>query len=199
MKRNLTIALALLVVLLGFGSAYAQFGMMGGRGPGMMWRGWDERDVSVPEKLPLPGDPKWTKQLEEVLAAEKLSLAQYSADQEKYDVYMPYNIIIPQEKNHIRWISRLLAAYGLSAEMKKIATPAVTETKTLGDAYELARGLESNLMNNYQELIKNSQDDTSRNVLGTVLLQTRFHQVMFDHALQMGSFMGNGWMWKQNR
>lgn len=197
MKRNITLVMVSLVILFSSGITLAQMGMWGRggtAGPGMMWQGWNDKEVKIPDTLSLPKDKNWTQRLEETLASEKLSLAQYDADQERFGVYMPYAIIIPQEKNHIRWITQLLNAYGLSADLKKIVPPPVKETKTLGDAYRLGRGLESDLISNYEWLIKNAPDDASRTALGTILLQTRYHYVMFDHALQMGSFMGGGMM-----
>ena len=91
-------------------------GMMGGyggygMGPGMMG-GW----IDVPAKLPAPKNMEWVQKLREILTLEKQSLVQYQADQEKFNAYMPYMMVIPQEENHIDWIEQLFKAYGLPAD-----------------------------------------------------------------------------------
>src|SRR5512135_3717547 len=79
-------------------------GMMRGRGygygmgPGMM--GYTIAP-EVPDELPIPKNQEWTQKLGEVLALEKLSYAQYSTDAEKFNTYMPYHMVIPQEEDHI--------------------------------------------------------------------------------------------------
>ena len=42
--------------------------------------------------------------------------AQYTADAEKYNTYMPYHMVIPQEEDHVRAIERLFAAYASAAQ-----------------------------------------------------------------------------------
>lgn len=160
----------------------------------MMWQGWRDDEASIPDKLSLPKDRQWIERLESILAVEKHSRLQYEADEKKYGVYMPYGMILPQEYNHIRWIEKLLTAYGMAGEIDKTTAPQIFETETLEQAYQTARKLESDLIPNYEWLIGKAPDDASRSVLGTILLQTRFHYVMFDHALRMGSHMGGGWM-----
>jgi len=164
-------------------------GMMGGyggfgMGPGMMG-GW----VNVPDKLPAPKSSEWLQKLREILALEKESLAQYQTDQEKFNAYMPYMMVIPQEENHIAWIDQLFKAYGLPADMK--ANP-VVENKTLKDAYELSVKMENDLLPRYEWLVKKAEDRDTARVLNTILLQSRWHLVMFDHALRMGHGSGYG-------
>ena len=44
-------------------------------------------------------------------------LAQYRRFQEeKFNAYMPYMMVISQEENHIDWIGQLFAAYGLTSD-----------------------------------------------------------------------------------
>jgi len=170
------------------------YGMMGGygpgygMGPGMMSGGW----IDIPAKLPAPKNTEWVQKLREILTLEKESLVQYQTDQEKFNAYMPYIMVIPQEENHIAWIDQLFAAYGLPAEGK---VPPVVENKTLTEAYELSVKLETDLLPRYEWLVKKAEDRDTAQVLNTILLQSRWHLVMFDHALRMGHGYGysRGW------
>jgi hypothetical protein len=163
-------------------------GMMGGYGSGYgrgsdMMGGW----IDVPTKLPAPKNTEWVQKLREILALEKQSLAQYQADQEIFNAYMPYMMVIPQEENHIEWIEQLFKAYGLPADAK--AAP-IVENKTLTAAYELSVKMENDLLPRYEWLVKKAEDRDTAQVLNTVLLQSRWHLVMFDHALRMGHGYG---------
>jgi len=168
-------------------------GMMG---PGMMGQcpmcggpmrgGWNG---TIPDKLPQPKDKEWISRLRAILTLEKLSQAQYAADRDKYHVGMPYMMIIPQEVNHIDWIGRLFAAYGLKSDGK---TPAVKKSDSITQAYEIGRNLEADLIPKYVWLIQNGEDKTTKQVLDSILVQTRMHHMMFTHALEMGG-MG---MWR---
>ncbi len=178
----------------GYGYGYGMGpGMMGGygghgRGAGMMGDGW----IDVPDKLPAPKSMEWAQKLREILTLEKESLAQYEADQEKFNVYMPYMMVIPQEEDHVEWIGQLFKAYGLPAEVK---TPPVVKNKTLTDAYELSVKMENDLLPRYEWLVKKAEDRDTAQVLNVILLQSRWHLVMFDHALRMGHGYGfsRGW------
>ena len=168
-------------------------GMMGGygghgMGPGMMGDGW----IDVPDKLPAPKNAEWAQKLREILTLEKESLAQYEADQEKFNVYMPYMMVIPQEENHVEWIGQLFKAYGLPADGK---TPPVVDNKTLTNAYELSVKMENELLPRYEWLVKKAEDRETAQVLNAILIQSRWHLVMFDHALRMGHGYGfsRGW------
>ncbi len=155
-----------------------------GMGPGMMG-GWDW--VEVPSKLPAPKNAEWVQKLQEILILEKQSLAQYQADQEKFNAYMPYLMIIPQEENHIEWIGQLFKAYGLPSDGK--VSP-VVQTGTLTEAYELSVKMETGLLPRYEWLVKNAGDRDSAQALNTILLQSRWHMVMFEHAIRMGHGYG---------
>ena len=85
--------------------------------------------------MPAPKNAEWVQKLREILTLEKQSLAQYQADQEKFNAYMPYLMIIPQEENHIEWIGQLFKAYSLPSDGKE---GPVVENKTLTEAYELS-------------------------------------------------------------
>jgi hypothetical protein len=148
-----------------------------------------DQDVNIPDKLPKPKNEEWVSKQKKILDLEKLSQAQYEADRNKYQINMPYMMVIPQEGNHIEWIKKLFSAYGLKHEAK--VTP-VKETKTLTRAYENARELEKKLIPQYEWLINKTEDNTTKEVLDTILLQTRIHYTMFDHALQMGWMRGQG-------
>jgi len=146
---------------------------------------------NIPLKLPSPKNQEWIQNLREVLALELLSYAQYTADAEKFNAYMPYMMVIPQEEYHIETIKRLFVAYGLPSDVK---VGAVTETKTLPDAYELCVKMERDLIPHYELLVKNAEDHDTAGILNNLLLQTRHHLVMFEHALQMGGRgMGPGY------
>jgi len=202
MKKLITV-LAILSLLAIVAIVYAQGpGMMGGgmmgsgqkdqpqMGRGMMHgMGCYEREMSIPDKLQEPKSDEWVSKLKQILALEKLSQVQYEADSKKYQVHMPYRMVIPQEANHIEWINKLFAAYGLPSDVK---VQPVKETTTLTQAYENARELEKNLIPQYEWLTNNAEEDTAKEVLDTILLQTRIHYTMFDHALHMGWMRGQG-------
>ncbi|MDD2321058.1 MAG: ferritin family protein [Geobacteraceae bacterium] len=156
---------------------------------GQQWDGHLRETLTIPESLPQPKNKEWLQKLGEVLSLEKLSKAQYEADSEKYKVNMPYMMVIYQEDNHIAWITKLFAAYGLSSEVRILP---LEKSASLEEAYKIAYQLEQDLMPRYEWLIKNAEDKNAAETLNTVLLQTRMHAVMFQHALQMGGGMGPG-------
>ena len=165
----------------GYGYGYGY-----GMGPGMMGgSNW----VNITSKLPAPKNSEWVQKLREILTLEKESLGQYQADHEKFNTYMPYMMIIPQEENHIDWIMQLFDAYGMTANGK---TPPVVDNKTLTEAYELSIKLERDLLPRYEWLVKNAEDRDSAGALNTILIQSRWHLVMFEHALRMGPRYGYG-------
>ncbi|MFZ3157099.1 MAG: hypothetical protein WA124_06280 [Smithella sp.] len=174
----------------GYGYGYGMGpGMMGGySGYGMMGGDW----LEVPAKLPAPKNAEWVQKLREILTLEKESLAQYEADQEKFNAYMPYMMVIPQEENHVDWIGQLFNAYGLTTDGK---VPPVVDNKTLSDAYELSVKMENNLLPHYEWLVKKAEDRDTAEVLNLILIQSRWHLVMFDHALRIGHGYGysRGW------
>ena len=153
-----------------------------GMGPGMMG-GW----VDVPAKLPTPKNAEWVKNLREIFTLEKQSLAQYQTDQEKFNAYMPYMMVIPQEENHIEWIGQLFKAYALPTDGK---VEPVVENKTLTEAFEVGTKMESDLIPRYEVLVKKAEDRDTAQVLNTILLQSRWHLVMFEHASRMGTGYG---------
>jgi hypothetical protein len=170
-------------------TAYAQ-GMGPGGGMGMMGGG-RMMGVRVPETLPTPKSHQWLSNLREILSLERLSRVQYQTDEDKFHVYRPYMMIIPQEENHIYWITELFRAYGLSAVGP---TPAIKRSQTITQAYEIARGLEADLIPRYEWLITNAEDSDTGRALNTILHQTRMHYRMFSMALRMGVMMGPGMM-----
>jgi hypothetical protein len=148
-------------------------GMVGGRGMGMMG---NPIASDVPDKLPIPRSPEWTQKLRDVLALERLSYAQDTADVKKFNVHMPYMMVIPQEEDHIRAIERLFNAFGMQADTRPLA---VTQTKTITEALNVCVKLENDLIPRYEWLVKNNGDLTSAKILNEILLQTRHHLVMF--------------------
>jgi hypothetical protein len=187
----------------GYGDEYGSGGPWMGRGMGpgygMGWGGYGAGPggmmgygayAYVPQKLPTPKSQEWVGKLREILALERLSFEQYQADAEKYNTYMPYQMVIPQEQDHVATIERLFAAYGLTANGKPAA---VKETKSLTEAYELCVKMERELIPRYEWLIKNAEDRDSGAILSNILIQTRYHLAMFEHALQVGGYGGGGW------
>jgi hypothetical protein len=195
--KKLVAVLAISLLLVFVAIIYAQGdGMMGGQkdqpqmGRGIMQgMGCYETDISIPEKLQKPKNKEWVGKLQQILTLENLSQLQYEADSKKYQVNMPYRMVIPQEENHIEWIKKLFAAYGLPSHVK---VQPIKETTTLTQAYKNARDLEKNLIPQYEWLINNAEDNTTKEVLDIILLQTRIHYTMFDHALHMGWMRGQG-------
>lgn len=147
----------------------------------------------VPQKLPMPKNQEWVKKLQEILVLERLSLEQYATDAEKYNTYMPYRMVIPQEQYHVMTIERLFAAYGLPEDGKP---PAVKETKTLAEAYELCMKMERELIPRYEWLVKNAENRDSAGILNNLLIQTRYHLAMFEHALKVGGRGMGRWGWR---
>lgn len=156
---------------------------------GQQWDGHVRETLTIPEKLPKPKNQEWVRKLAEVLSLEKLSKAQYETDSVTYHVYMPYGMVIFQEENHIAWITKLFAAYAIKPEVRVLP---VEKSASLDEAYKIAINLEEDLVPRYEWLIKNAEDKQSAAVINTILVQTRFHAVMFQHALQMGGGMGPG-------
>ena len=159
-----------------------------GMGPGMMGDYW----MDVPEKLPTPKNIEWLQKLKEILTLEKESLAQYEADQDKFNAYMPYMMVIPQEENHVAWIEQLFKAYG---RYENVKTPPIVDNKTLTEAYEHSVKLENELLPRYEWLVKKAEDGDTAETLNVILIQSRWHLVMFDHAIRMGHGYGysRGW------
>jgi rubrerythrin len=201
MKKYLLLTVAVLLSLSFAMPVMAQYGpgmgggMMGGRGYGYGMGGGMMGYLiapEVPDKLPAPKSQEWTQKLRDVLALERLSYAQYTADAEKFNAYMPYQMVIPQEDDHVRAIERLFAAYGLPPDAK---LGAIVDTKTITEALELCVKMEQDLIPRYEWLVKNAIDRESAGILNNLLLQTRHHLVMFNHALWMGGRMGPGMMY----
>jgi hypothetical protein len=144
-------------------------------------------DIQVPESLPKPQDKEWIADLESVLALEELSQAQYEADSNKYNLRMPYVRVIPDERNHIRWLRDLFSAYNMDPSVKKLSPK---QTKDAEEAYQVAMKLEEDLIPKYESLIERAHDDETSRIIDSILLETRMHYTMFSHGLRMGGKMG---------
>lgn len=173
---------------------HGRSGLMGGQmgqgmGPGMMMP-----DLSIPEKLPKPRSEAWVRQLDEVLALEKLSKAQYENDSAKYRASMPYMMVEPQEEYHISLITRLFDAYSTKPNAE---IPPVKRTDSLEQAYGVAMNLEADLIPRYERLIAEAEDGTVGEVLDIILNQTRMHYRMFSHAMRTGGRIGDGMMMRR--
>lgn len=144
--------------------------------------------MEVPAKLPTPKNQEWEQRLRDVLALERLSYNQYTADAQKFNAHMPYGMVIGQEQDHIRTIEHLFAAYGLPADSQELG---ITETQTLTEALELCVKMEQDLAQRYEWLVKNAENRESAAIINELLLQTQQHTVMFQHALGVsGGRMG---------
>jgi hypothetical protein len=167
-------------------------GMMGGRCPMCgQFMGQGTGQV-IPQTLPKPQSEDWVGRLRDILGLERLSRDQYEQDASKYSARMPYVMIIPQEKDHIAWIERLFAAYGLEPGTQE---PPVKKTASLEEAYRICLSMEADLIPRYEWAIQNASDRTTQQVLENILFQTRMHHAMFQHALrmtEMGTGMGMG-------
>lgn len=155
---------------------------------GRPWAGGYPSFREIPESLPKPDSAEWVGRLREVLAREELSKRQYVDDSRRFGAHMPYAMVIPQEDQHLAWLRRLFAAYGLPADGEVLQ---LRPTADLEQAYRTAMELEQELMPRYEWLIANSGEEQTRRVLDRILLETRMHFTMFDHALRMGG-MGMG-------
>lgn len=180
-----------ILVLFCVGPSFAQMhngGTPQGHCPmcGRQWNGSNHYTPSIPDSLPLPQNEQWTKRLDQVLARERLSKAQYQSDEQKFNLHMPYAMIIPQEDNHIEWISKLYNAFGMQPPD---SVPPIKETNSTRDALQTGMKLEEKLIPDYEWLIKNAEKDTVKQLLGDILYQTRMHYTMFQHALSMGGMM----------
>lgn len=189
-------------LLMSFAAGENTYAQMGGPGRGsteygfcpmcgQQWDGHYQDALTVPDSLPKPKSKEWVEKLRIVLSMEKHSKAQYQSDSSTYQIYMPYRMVIYQEDNHIAWISKLFAAYGIPDDGKVLP---VEKSGSLEKAYAIAIKLENDLIPRYEWLIKYAEDRQSAEILNTILLQTRMHSVMFQHASQMGGGMGRGGM-----
>jgi hypothetical protein len=194
MKKTMFI-LALALV---FGLAFYPLEGKAQMGPGMMHRGYGMGPgmmgewITVPDRLPTPKNTEWVQKLREILSLEKKSYVQYTTDADKYNAAMPYMMVIFQEEDHINLIERLFFAYGLKMDGKP---ESAVGTKSLKEAFELCMRMEQELIPRYTWLVQNAEDRDSAQVLNNILLQTRWHLAMFQHALGMGGYgMGPGMM-----
>ncbi len=172
----------------GRGGMQGNRGGMGGHCPmcGRRWDGDNYYSPRIPDTLPAPENSVWLERLDGVMANERLSLAQYQQDVEKYRLHMPYSMVIPQEDNHIEWISKLYEAFDMDVPD---SIPSVKETDSGRRALEVGRELEQELVPEYEWLIENAENETAQQTLGDILYQTRMHYSMFQHALSMGGMM----------
>lgn len=183
MKKSTLLLVALLAVAAGI-VLYANQSRGGGHCP-MCGRGWDGRntyDLPIPETLPTP-QGAWLEDLNEVLAKERLSKAQYIKDSRKYNIRRPYGMVIPQEENHIAWITELYDAFGV---VVPDTVPPLKETSSAQEALRIAMTLEEELVPLYESLIRTAGNGQVEQVINEILLQTRMHYTMFQHALSMG-------------
>jgi hypothetical protein len=165
-------------------------GMMGGHGM-MGGYGMGSGLIAVPDRLPAPNNTEWIQNLREVLSRENKSYIQYTTDEKKYNVGMPYTMVVPQEVNHISSIEKLFSAYGLGSDGKP-ENP--TETTNLKEAYQLGIQMEQDLISRYSWLVQNAVDRDTAQILNDISIQSRWHLQMFQNALNMGGYGMGGMM-----
>ncbi|MFP4163437.1 MAG: hypothetical protein ACLFQB_05930 [Chitinispirillaceae bacterium] len=182
MKKTALFQFALLAVVVGT-FLYANQSSDGGHCPmcGRRWDGNNMYDMPVPETLPTP-QGAWLEDLNEVLALERLSKDQYMKDSRKFNIRRPYGMVIPQEENHIAWITDLYNAFGVAVPD---SVPPLKETSSAQEALQAAMTLEQDLVPIYESLIRTAGNEQVEQVINEILLQTRMHYTMFQHALSM--------------
>ncbi|MBD3346609.1 MAG: hypothetical protein GF401_16255 [Chitinivibrionales bacterium] len=170
------------------GHGHGSNGDMDGHCPmcGRAWDGTDYYRPVIPDTLPAPKSELWINRLDKVLARERLSKQQYQKDAEAYAMHMPYNMVIPQEENHIEWISDLYRAFG---KQVPDSIPTLVNTTSGRDALRTGMELEQELIPEYEWLIENAENEKVQQILGDILYQTRMHYTMFQHALSMGAMI----------
>lgn len=143
-----------------------------------------------------PNKQEWARNLNKALALERLSLSQYTADSEKFNISMPYRVVIPQVEDHIQALIDLMNTKGISPQAE--AGPA-TKTRTIDQAYRVGTKLDRDLITLYEWLIRNGEDPNSAAVLTDILTQTRRHLMLFEHGQKAGRGMGaeTGPSWMQ--
>jgi hypothetical protein len=155
---------------------------------GQPWRGQVDPEMAIPEKLPTPQNQFWISKLSRALALEKLAKAQYEADQKKFGITNPYRFIIPQIDQHITWINKLFAAYGLAAEEKSasLKTP-----DTILQAFKNGKKLETDIARQYEWLLNEAEDKITKRVLNTMLTKTNLDIIMFQNNIRILEIEGS--------
>ncbi len=171
----------------------AQPGRLGGDGGRCGWcgPGWHApAAVDIPSSLPAPPSDAWLATLRLALSLERHSREQYEQDAQRFAAAMPYQRILPQELEHIRTLERLFAAYGTAVGPERRRPE---DTTSLEDALATGRDLEEELLGLYERLEREANYDAVAAALGALLLDTRMHRTMFEHALSRGgAHMGRG-------
>jgi hypothetical protein len=188
MKKYIIFAASLMVWLLFLQVMAAKSQELVGRRCPMCGQNWDGsygQNTSIPSPLPKPKKQEWIDKLRQVLAIEKQSEAQYAAERKRFEIH--YMSVIPEEDNHVRWLTELLTAYGVSID---VDVPPIQESRSLVEAYEHGMKTEGDLVSKYEWLLKNAEDKTAQQALDTILLQTRLHVTVFSHALIVQKLKG---------
>lgn len=150
---------------------------------GKEWDGNYRLCSNIPLALPKPKEQEWLNKFSEALILESQAKGQYLADRDKFKIFnFPYGMIIPQDEDHIRWLNKLFTAYGITPEVKPVK---IKEHKALGEAYSDAIKIEAQIIRLYEWLVLKAENQYSRWVLNTMLLQARLQQAMFTHAYKM--------------
>jgi hypothetical protein len=155
---------------------------------GQPFRGQGALEIAIPDKLPTPKNQFWLSKLRRVLAMEKLAKDQYEADQKKLGITNPYRYIIPQIDQHVTWINKLFAAYGLAADEKptSLQTP-----DTVLQAFKNGKKLETDLARQYEWLLNEAEDKITKRVLNALLTQTNLDIVMFQNNIRIIEIEGS--------
>jgi hypothetical protein len=158
---------------------------------GQPWRGRVRAELKIPEKLPTPKNQLWVRKLRLALAMEKLAKAQFEADQKKFGVSDPYIYVLPKIEQHIAWMGKLFAAYGLSAQGKTAPVLTVKNSDTLLKVLKSGRKMEEDLATQYAWLLGHAGDKATKMVLNTILTQTNIHMDLFKNDIRIIEIEGS--------
>lgn len=151
------------------------------------WNGRSRRLTSIPRELSIPDDKEWLVRLQEALAGEMLARDQFEADQHRLTTSFPYPLVLPQEYEHIRTLEELLNAYGIS---RAVAVPDIRLHETDRQACAFAMVFKAEMIPRYEWLMENAEHDAARKTIEEILLRTRLHHALFQHAYHQTSRPG---------
>lgn len=156
---------------------------------GQPWRARVDPEMGIPENLPTPRNRLFIDRLRRVLVLEKLAKGQYEADQKRFGVTSPYRYVLPQIEQHIGWIEKLFAAYGLKIADGEI--PSLKKPDTVLKALKNGKKMEEELVREYRWLFNYAEDKTTKRVLNIILSQTSIHLILFENDIHIIEIEGS--------
>jgi hypothetical protein len=158
---------------------------------GQPWQGRVDLEMTIPDKLPTPKNLLWIHKLRMALAMEKLAKTQFEADQRKFGVSHPYLYILPRIDQHIAWLSKLFAAYGLNSQGKTPPVMTLETPDTLLQTLKNRRKMEADFASKYAWLLKHGEDKFTKMVLNTILTQTNININLFQNGIRIIEIEGS--------